>query len=90
MHKKGAKIILEIEKNYKVSVEKSNYWHLLNPILKKRKEIRTKARWTLIFFFSKYVIKGVHNWLWMPGGFMFKKAEKSWNVNLLLNNSIKN
>jgi hypothetical protein len=87
MHKKGAKIILEIEKIIKVSIEQSNYWHSSNPILKKRKEIRIKARWTLIFFFSKYVIKGIHNWIWMPGGYMFKKGEKNW---LNYQNSIKN
>jgi len=87
MHRKGSEIILKIEKIIKVSIERSNYWHLLNPILKKRKEIRTKARWTLIFFFSKYVIKGIHNWLWMPGGFMFKKGERNW---INYQNSIKN
>jgi hypothetical protein len=87
MHKKGANIILTIEKKIKISVERSNFWHSVNPILKKRKEIRTNARWTLIFFFSKYVIKGVHNWLWMPGGYMFKKGEKRW---LNYHKSIKN
>ena len=79
-HQKGASIILEIEKNYKIDPIISNYWHSTNLILKRRKQKRTNARWTIIFFFSKYVKNGIHNWLWMPNnGYMFKKAQNSWN-----------
>jgi hypothetical protein len=82
-HQKGASIILEIEKIYKINPIISNYWHSTNLILKRRKQKRTNARWTLIFFFSKYVKNGIHNWLWMPGsGFMFKKGQKSFNENI--------
>jgi hypothetical protein len=79
IHKKGADILLNIEKLFVINKERSNYWHSVNPELKRRKEIRTKARWTLIFFFCKYVKPGIHNWLWMPGGYMFKKGERNWN-----------
>jgi len=79
-HQKGASIILDIEKNYKIDPIISNYWHSTNLILKIRKQKHTNARWTIIFFFSKYVKNGIHNWLWMPGnGFMFKKVQKSFN-----------
>jgi hypothetical protein len=78
-HEKGAKLILDIEKNYKVPKNISNIWHLLNPELKIRRQKRINARWTLIFFFCKYVKPGIHNWLWAPGGYMFKKGEKHWN-----------
>ena len=82
-HQKGASIILDIEKNYKIDPIISNYWHSTNSILKRRKQKRTNARWTLIFFFSKYVKNGIHNWLWMPGnGFLFKKGQKNWNENI--------
>ena len=46
---------------------------------------RTKARWTLIFFFAKYVRQTVHEWVWMPGGPMFKRVAKDWVTKLELN-----
>jgi hypothetical protein len=80
-HKKGAKLILDIETKFKIPLNISYNWHLLNPELKIRRQTRINARWTLIFFFCKYVKPGIHNWLWAPGGYMFKKGEKHWNEN---------
>jgi len=80
-HKKGANLILDIEKKFKIPKNISNVWHLSNPELKIRRQKRINARWTLIFFFCKYVKLGIHNWLWAPRGYMFKKGEKRWNEN---------
>jgi hypothetical protein len=49
---------------------------------------RTKARWTIIFFFAKYVIKTIQEWKWMPGGPMCKRFEKRWLDNIKLNEKI--
>jgi len=87
-HKKGANLILDIEKKFKIPKNITNVWHLSNPELKIRRQKRINARWTLIFFFCKYVKPGIHNWLWAPGGYMFKKGEKHWNetYNLAITN----
>jgi len=78
-HKKGFQILLKIEKKYKVNPLIINYWRSLNKEYNELKQKRINAAWTLIFFFSKYVKPGVHNWIWMPGGCKFKAAEKRWN-----------
>jgi hypothetical protein len=81
-HQLCANVLLSIGKKVVVSYNKVKFYYKNNPKLIKRRN----AYWTLIFFFAKYVKNSAREWVWMPGGPMFKRAEKSWNENLKISN----
>jgi hypothetical protein len=70
-----ANTIISLDKDGKLNYNKFKFYYKNNPELKRR----TKARWTLIFFFAKYIRKSGVEWAWMPGGPMFKRAKKNWD-----------
>ena len=74
-HQLCADVLLFIGQRDTVSYNKVRFYYKNNSELKKR----TKAYWTLIFFFAKYVKSSAREWVWMPGGPMFKRGEKRWN-----------
>jgi len=80
-HKNGHRIILNMEKKFEIPQSLVDYWYSVNKQLieiKKIKQKRIAAGWTLVFFFCKYVKPGIHDWLWQPGGFKCRKIEKDW------------
>jgi hypothetical protein len=77
-HQLCANVLLSIGQKGIGSYNKVRFYYKNNPELVKRR----KAYWTLMFFFTKYVKNSVREWVWMPGGPMFKRAEKSWNQNI--------
>jgi hypothetical protein len=81
-HKLCADVLLFMGQKVVVSYNKVIFYYKNNPELVKRR----KAYWTLIFFFSKYVKNSVREWVWMPGGPMFKRGQKRWNETLKVSN----
>lgn len=77
-HQLCADVLLFIGQIDSVSYNKVKFYYKNNPELVKRR----KAYWTLIFFFAKYVKNSMRDWVYMPGGPLFKRAEKRWNQNI--------
>jgi hypothetical protein len=77
-HQLCADVLLYIGIIDPVSYNKVKFYYKNNPELVKRR----KAYWTLIFFFAKYVKNSMRDWVYMPGGPLFKRAEKRWNQNI--------